>query len=100
MPQPAAGANGRRFRIRVFVSFGIMFSFLVSALAGIVLYFRPEGSLASWTRWQALGIDKKGWEGVHTVTVVLFLVFAAVLVTINLLVDISYAWFDPRIRYA
>lgn len=30
--------------------------------------------------------------------VVLF--FAAVLVSINLLVDISYAWFDPRIRYA
>ena len=30
--------------------------------------------------------------------VVLF--FAAVLVTINLLVDLSYAWFDPRIRYS
>ena len=26
--------------------------------------------------------------------------FAAVLVTINLLVDLSYAWFDPRIRYS
>jgi peptide/nickel transport system permease protein len=30
--------------------------------------------------------------------IVLF--FAAVLVTINLLVDISYAWVDPRIRYS
>jgi peptide/nickel transport system permease protein len=30
--------------------------------------------------------------------VVLF--FATVLVTINLLVDVSYAWFDPRIRYS
>jgi peptide/nickel transport system permease protein len=30
----------------------------------------------------------------------LVLFFAAVLVTINLLVDLSYAWFDPRIRYA
>jgi ABC-type dipeptide/oligopeptide/nickel transport system permease component len=29
----------------------------------------------------------------------LVLLFAFVLVTINLLVDISYAWFDPRIRY-
>jgi peptide/nickel transport system permease protein len=29
--------------------------------------------------------------------IVLF--FAAVLVFINLLVDISYAWIDPRIRY-
>jgi peptide/nickel transport system permease protein len=30
----------------------------------------------------------------------LVLFFAAVLVMINLLVDISYAWFDPRIRYS
>lgn len=29
----------------------------------------------------------------------LVLFFAAVLVTVNLLVDLSYAWFDPRIRY-
>jgi peptide/nickel transport system permease protein len=29
----------------------------------------------------------------------LVLFFAAVLVTINLVVDLSYAWFDPRIRY-
>jgi len=29
----------------------------------------------------------------------LVLFFAATLVTINLLVDLSYAWFDPRIRY-
>lgn len=30
----------------------------------------------------------------------LVLFFATVLVTVNLLVDLSYAWFDPRIRYA
>lgn len=30
----------------------------------------------------------------------LVLFFAAVLIAINLLVDISYSWFDPRIRYA
>ena len=30
----------------------------------------------------------------------LVLLFAVVLVTINIVVDISYAWFDPRIRYS
>lgn len=30
----------------------------------------------------------------------LVLFFAAVLVSINLIVDLSYAWFDPRIRYS
>jgi peptide/nickel transport system permease protein len=29
----------------------------------------------------------------------LVLFFGALLVTMNLLVDLSYAWFDPRIRY-
>jgi len=29
----------------------------------------------------------------------LVLFFATILVTLNLLVDLSYAWFDPRIRY-
>jgi peptide/nickel transport system permease protein len=27
------------------------------------------------------------------------LFFASVMVFMNLLVDLSYAWFDPRIRY-
>jgi len=27
------------------------------------------------------------------------LFFATVIVVINLLVDVSYAWFDPRLRY-
>ncbi|OAI39027.1 hypothetical protein AYO38_08475 [bacterium SCGC AG-212-C10] len=30
----------------------------------------------------------------------LVIFFAAILVSINLLVDLSYAWFDPRIRYS
>jgi peptide/nickel transport system permease protein len=30
----------------------------------------------------------------------LVIFFATVLVTINLLVDLSYAYFDPRIRYS
>jgi ABC-type dipeptide/oligopeptide/nickel transport system permease component len=28
------------------------------------------------------------------------LLFAFVIVVINLLVDLSYAWFDPRVKYA
>ena len=53
------------------------FLFLAAAASGIVLFLRPEGSLASWAGWHVLGIDKKGWEGVHILSVIMFVVFAA-----------------------
>jgi hypothetical protein len=78
-----AGPVKKRFRWRVFVSFGLLWLFLAVALAGIVLYFRPEGTLASWTDWSFLGLDKKSWEGIHTILVVGLLVFSSLHVAFN-----------------
>jgi hypothetical protein len=64
------------FRFRAFISFFLAFTFLLSALSGIVLFLRPEGSLAAWTGWSALGLDKKGWEALHLVSIVLFFMCA------------------------
>jgi hypothetical protein len=71
-------SKNRTFRWRAFISFLLLFSFLLSALSGVLLFARPEGSLAAWTAWSALGLDKKQWEGVHVVSVFLF--FFSVLV--------------------
>ncbi len=73
----------RNFRIRPFISFSILLSFLLLAFSGLMMYLRPEGSIASWTGWNILGIDKKGWEGIHTVFCVLFLVIAAIHLVLN-----------------
>jgi hypothetical protein len=78
-----SNAGFRRFRWRAFTAFGMLFSFLATSVAGVILYLRPEGSLASWTRWSVLGIDKKGWEGVHILFVIPFLIFAASHVVLN-----------------
>lgn len=78
-----SNAGFRRFRWRAFVAFGMLFSFLAMSVAGVILYLRPEGSLASWTRWSVLGIDKKGWEGVHILFVIPFLIFAVSHVVLN-----------------
>ncbi len=61
------------FRWRAFVSFLLLFSFLLSALSGVVLFLRPEGSLAAWSGWSVLGLGKKQWEELHAVMVLLFL---------------------------
>lgn len=73
----------RRFRPRAFVSIALLGTFLAVAIAGLALYLRPEGSLASWTGWHFLGLDKKGWEGVHTIFVALLFVLGAVHVVFN-----------------
>jgi len=78
-----AGPVKNSFRWRAFVSFGLLWLFLAVALAGIVLYFRPEGTLASWAGWSFLGLDKKSWEGLHTLLVVGLLVFSTLHVAFN-----------------
>jgi hypothetical protein len=78
------------FRFRIFVSFGVFLSFLSATTSGILLFLRPEGSLASWTGWNALGIDKKGWEGVHILSIIMFLCFAAFHVCFNWKVLVGY----------
>lgn len=73
----------RRFRLRAFASFGLLWSFLVAAVSGVVMYFRPEGSIAAWTGWSFLSLDKKGWEGVHTLSVLFLVSFGVLHVVLN-----------------
>lgn len=37
------------------------------------MYLRPEGSVARWIGWTFFGLDKEGWEGVHTFFSIVFL---------------------------
>ncbi len=60
------------FKLKPFVSFLTVFSFLLLAFSGFILYIRPEGSLARWVGWRAIGLDKSGWESVHIIFCALF----------------------------
>jgi len=71
------------FQGRRFISLVLFFSFVLLAFSGLALYLRPEGSIASWTDWSMLGINKKGWEGVHTLFCITFLLAAAVHLAFN-----------------
>jgi hypothetical protein len=44
-------------------------------ISGIILYFKPEGSVARWLAWDVWGLSKSGWEAIHTVFSFLFLLF-------------------------
>lgn len=75
----------------------------VVAMIGIQAVFAVGGSTIMETIWRLPGL------GQYIVDVVLFrdytmlqaltMFIALIIIVINLLVDISYAWLDPRIRY-
>ena len=71
------------FQGRRFISLALFLSFVLLAFSGLALYLRPEGSIASWTDWSMLAINKKGWEGVHTLFCITFLMMAAVHLAFN-----------------
>jgi hypothetical protein len=75
-------SNG--FHFRNFTSLLLFLLFSICALSGLMLYLRPEGSLANWVGWSALGMDKKQWEGIHAVFVLVF--------SIAVLVHLIYNW--------
>lgn len=81
-------AKNPGFQWRRLISYLLFFSFFVAALSGLALYLRPEGSLARWMGWHFFGLDKKSWEAVHTVSVLL--VFAAAVV---------HNWYNRRVLW-
>ena len=78
------------FKLKPFISFLTAFSFVVLSLSGIILYARPEGSLARWISWEFLGLDKSGWEAVHIVFCGLFVVAAVIHLALNFKTIVIY----------
>jgi len=64
-----------KFSWQSFISIGLLFSFIVMIISGIVLYVAPEGSLSRWISWDVLNLSKKQWEHQHTVFSYLFILF-------------------------
>ncbi|RNA64333.1 DUF4405 domain-containing protein [Prosthecochloris sp. ZM_2] len=57
----------KTFSWRAFISLGLLLSFLVLLVSGVILYLAPAGRIANWTDWQILGLTKKEWQNQHTV---------------------------------
>ncbi len=66
----------KKFNWQVFISINLFVSFFIMFISGIVLYIKPEGSVARWLNWDFLFLSKSVWESVHTFFSFLFIVFA------------------------
>ncbi len=83
-------APTKKFSWKVFVSFFIVFSFLVLALSGVVLYVAPPGRIANWSIWTLVALSKAQWQAVHTIFATLFLVTAGFHLYFNWKVLMAY----------
>ncbi len=58
-------------------------AFLILTVSGVMMYLRPEGSIARWSGWKLLGLSKKAWEGVHVTLALTFVLLALVHIVLN-----------------
>ena len=63
-----------KFSTRAFVTTLLVWSFATLVVSGLVLYIAPPGRVAHWSGWTLLGLSKSGWQALHTLTGLLFLV--------------------------
>ncbi|ANT64225.1 MULTISPECIES: DUF4405 domain-containing protein [Prosthecochloris] len=66
----------KTFSWRAFISLGLVPSFLVLVVSGIILYLAPAGRVANWTDWQLLGLTKTEWQEQHTIFSLLFAILS------------------------
>ena len=62
------------FKFRAFTSLLTFFSFLISFISGIILYFTPRGKIAHWTHWTFWGLDKDMWSALHINSSLIFFI--------------------------
>lgn len=55
------------FKWRVFISAGLLLTFLVMLVSGLVLFISPPGRVANWTDWNLFGLSKRGWQNQHII---------------------------------
>lgn len=69
--------------LRKYVSLFLLYSLLLMALTGTVLFTMPHGRVAYWTGWRFLGLDKDQWDNLHIIFGFLMVFFGIWHVALN-----------------
>ncbi len=68
---------------RRITSFYLLFSSILLALSGVLLFISPSGRWASSINWRVLGFDKEQWENIHVVLSIFWVAFAVYHLILN-----------------
>ena len=69
--------------LRKTVSLTSLLSFILLLITSISVYIKPQGKIANWANWEALGLDKGQWEALHTNLGILFIVACLIHTVLN-----------------
>ncbi|HUX57822.1 MAG TPA: DUF4405 domain-containing protein [Bacteroidales bacterium] len=79
------------FSWRAFISFGLLYSFIIIFITGVILYLSPAGRIAHWVNWKLFGFSKEEWQAIHTIFSYTFVILSIFhLFSINWKVFVSY----------
>jgi len=66
----------RKFSLKAFISFGLVYLMLILLVSGFILYMSPPGRYAHWVTWKLWGMTKEEWQAVHTVFSLAFIILS------------------------
>lgn len=79
------------FNLRSFTSFSLLFSTIVMAWSGFILYVAPPGRIANWSNWKLMLFTKAEWQALHTIfSYLFFILFVIHLFYINWKAFLTY----------
>lgn len=53
-------------KIRKIISLLLLYSLIIEAVSGIILFISPLDRIGDALQWQVFGLDKPAWDDVHT----------------------------------
>jgi hypothetical protein len=81
----------KRFNLRSFTSFALVFSTIIMSISGFILYVAPPGRIANWTDWKLLLFNKAEWAALHTIfSYMFFILFVIHLFFVNWRTFLNY----------
>jgi len=81
----------KKFSWRAFISFALTYAIIVILVSGIILYIAPPGRYAHWVNWEIWGFTKEGWQAIHTVFSLTFVILSVFhLFSVNWKAFVSY----------
>ena len=73
-------------------TFLVVLALVVDAVSGIILYITPPGRIAHWGNWTLWGLNKGGWQAIHTVFSFLLLLVIVGHLYFNWRVLVHFFW--------
>ena len=64
----------KKFFLRSFITFSLVFSTIIMSWSGFILYVAPPGRIANWGTWKLMLFTKTEWQALHTIFSYLFFI--------------------------